>query len=94
MKLIHFTGDTNYSAGVFHNRLREGDFNLKRLATKLSKEKDQEMVVGFKDGRSKESGYLKLYEFGDVDTKFVEFVREQIQSEDMLLHSDFFVLEN
>ena len=52
------------------------------------------MEIEFKDGRSKESGYLKLYKFEDVDPEFIKFIKEHIQSEDMWQSSDFFILED
>ena len=92
MKLIFFQGNDDYSAVRFHNQIREKKFNLKKLTTELEKN-DKEMNIEWKDGRSKDGGYLTLHEFGDVDPRFVEFIEVAFRDYDMAKSVDFFIVE-
>ena len=93
MKLINFTGNDVFSAVAFHNRIREKVLNLKKLTKQLEETENNEMDIEFKDGRSKDGGFLKLYIFDEVDPNFIEFVKDMLDN-DMLKQSDFFIIKD
>ena len=98
MKLIHFQGDSDFSAVGFYNRLREGVFDITKLVKKLEdiEKTDGEPIkdITFKasdDGRHKDGGFITLHTFGDVDPAFIEFIRST-QDNDQTKQSDFFII--
>jgi hypothetical protein len=81
MKILHVNGDADYGALTF-----EQDYGL---------EKAREDVKNGnvpKDESGDEAWEAKVLEFGEVDSKFIDFIKGEIMDYDMSKHENFYVL--
>jgi len=93
MKLLYFQGNDDFSAVGFNNRMREGDIKLDELVKELENIENNEKNIEFKQGKSNDGGFVKLYIFKDIDPEFITFVRTNIQRYDITKQSEFFIIE-
>lgn len=78
MKILLIWGDDDYAALNF-----EEEMGIEKAKEKLSCGED---IEG-------ENFYGKVYEFGDVDEKFIDFIKSEIMDYDMSKHKNFYILE-
>ena len=78
MKILLIEGDDDYAAVSF-----EDEIGLEKAKELIAK---GETIKG-------DSFYGKVLEFGEVDKKFVDFVRDEIQDYDDSKHANFYVIE-
>lgn len=78
MKMIYVSGDDDFAALDFENY-----FNGKTV---------KEIINRFIDGKEKHDGdfRMRLYEFGEIDPEFINFVRKNIMDHDDAKHTNFY----
>lgn len=79
MRILYVYGDDDYAATTF-----EGDYKFNDIVKK-AEENDNE--IEFEEGM-----YAKILEFGEVDEKFIEFMKK-IQDYDDSKHHNFYIIE-
>lgn len=85
MKVLFVKGD-DYSALEFE----ESNYTVEEIA-QLIESKDEEKLENIRE----EFGYIEfqLFEFGEVDSKFIDFVRNKIQDYDISKAENFYEVE-
>lgn len=84
MKVLEIFGD-DYAAVMFDNEVAAGRVNPNELWNK-------KRGVHEDDGNEAWFEYA-AYEFGEVDPKFIDFMREMLDYDDSK-HHNFYILEN
>ena len=95
MKLLYVYGDNDYSAMIFCDDLRlDNKEDLKRLWNK-AKENGGETVL-LDDENDEYEIYCRACEFGEVDPKFIEWIKNDIEllDYDESKARDFFIVED
>ena len=77
MKILLISGD-DYAANTFENEM--GVEEAKKLIEQGEKVESDEF-----------SG--EVFEFGEVDEKFIDFIRNEIQDYDMSKHQNFYIIK-
>lgn len=85
MKILYVYG-AEYSALSFE---KDGDFTVEQI-TKLCEENNGNYTIANDDYYAE----FKLYEFGEVDSKFIDFVYNEIQDYNFSKDCNFYIVED
>ena len=83
MKIIHVYGDDEYAAMFI-----EDEYGIER-AYKEAIENGGKVEI---TGDEFQQAYVQVKEFGEVDSNFIDYIRDQ-QDYDMAKHTNFFVID-
>lgn len=81
MKIVWLSGECDFSA---EDMVDSGELDF--LVNKMLKEKSDKI-------ESSDGSMVYILEFGEVDRRFVIFVRDYISDYDLAKQSDFFILD-
>lgn len=89
IRLLDVGSDSDYGASVFDEEFKVEDVvqgmepgDVKTLTIKAEKD------IGYPDMEI----YVELFEFGEVDDKFIEYIKDRIQDYDDSKHHNFYIL--
>ncbi len=79
MKILHVYGDDDYGALEFENYFKGQSI--------------KSIIEMFIDNEEEHDGdfYMDLFEFGEVDEKFVSWIKDEFCDYDHLKHSNFYL---
>jgi hypothetical protein len=88
MKILLVWGDDDYGALTFENAHDSSPEGLKKFEQKLIE------AGGVYSEESDEGQFnAKIYEFEEIEPKFIEFVRNEIQDYDDSKHKNFYLMQ-
>lgn len=90
MKLIYVTGEYDYGALMFDQSIDNKEFTLEEVASDMKAGDSKSVLVR----NGEDCVDVKMYEFGDVDPKFIEFIRNTVQDYDDSKHQNFYIIED
>lgn len=85
MRVLHITGDDDYHVLAY----KQSGIENEEIIEILEKSPDNEHRFELEDGGHFDA---KLYVFGEVDPKFIEFL-ESIKDDDDIKHEDWIVVD-
>jgi hypothetical protein len=73
----------------------DDDYGALKFEDEMGVEKAKELIAEGKEIKSEDEGvfYGEVFEFGEVDPKFVEFIRNKIEDYDTTKHVNFYELD-
>lgn len=92
MKVLYVTGDSDYSALMFEQAGYNNNEKIQDLWNKANNNKDRELelTIVIPEDNSYEIIYCTAYEFGESDSKFIEFLMDKFADYDDLKHHNWY----
>lgn len=91
MKLLDVSGPFTHAALEFEQICSKDEYPS--LWEKARKAEDNMITIEKTINEHPTKLHIEAYEFGDVDKKFIEYVKNEIQDYDHSKHHNFFVVE-
>lgn len=91
MKILYVWGDDDYGALTFE----QSKYTVEQVA-EMCQEADSieiEWTEGVGEFEEYNQFNAKVYEFGEIDLKFIEFVMDKLQDYDDSKHHNFYVVK-
>lgn len=88
-KVLLVSGLSDYGVVSFEYYNKKNNMTLQDWVKRLESKESKTEYIDTNDYDFS----VELYTFGEIDKKFVEFIRDEIVDYDMSKHTDFFVVE-
>jgi len=89
MKVLYVSGDGDFSALDFENKGFDNPQKLQKLWDEANRSESKQVTIGIE-----EDYYIrgKAYKFGEVDSKFIEFIQDKFMDYDESKSHNYYIV--